>query len=182
VSAGLIAAAPILMPAGYSWVANSISESGAQGVTGAWATRVGFLLLGLGVILLSTSKDMSWRSPARVLLGIYGFLMLCVAAFSTSWFDTTIPSNATESMLHSVAASVTGFFYGIGIFWVALTERPMSTRWRIFSLVVVASSIALPIGAGVFSDLGGLLQRLMFLLAFIWFIGEARRARQGATA
>ena len=180
ISAALVSAAPFLMPSGYSWLSNSISESGAQGVTGAWATRLGFLTLGLGVLLLSTSSEISWRTGARWLLGSYGFLMLCVAAFSTVSWDTSVPGNSTEALLHSIAASAMGFAYGIGVFWVALTDRAASFGWRTFSLVVVASSIALPISAALFSPLGGLLQRIMFVLAYVWFIVEARHPRVNA--
>ena len=168
------------MPSGYAWLSNSISESGAQGVTGAWATRLGFLTLGLGVVFLATSTEMSWRTGARWLLGSYGFLMLCVAAFSTVSWDASVTGNATESLLHSIAAAAMGFAYGIGIFWVALTDRAASFGWRVFSLAVVASSIALPISAALFTPLGGLLQRIMFALAYIWFIVEARHPKADA--
>jgi hypothetical protein len=40
------------MPADYSWVSNTTSESAAQGVQGAWMARLGFVLFGMSVILL----------------------------------------------------------------------------------------------------------------------------------
>lgn len=35
-----LALAPLLMPASYDWRANTISESGAQGIEGAWLARL----------------------------------------------------------------------------------------------------------------------------------------------
>ncbi len=43
VSAVALAVAPVLMPAGYDWVAHTTSESAAQGVAGAWVARLGFV-------------------------------------------------------------------------------------------------------------------------------------------
>ena len=59
-SVAVLAAAPALMPAGYSWVSQTTSESAAQGVQGAWLARLGFLLFGLSVILLATLCRDRW--------------------------------------------------------------------------------------------------------------------------
>jgi hypothetical protein len=59
-SAVALATAPVLMPPGYSWVSQTTSESAAQGVQGAWLARIGFVLLGLPVILLATFRQQRW--------------------------------------------------------------------------------------------------------------------------
>lgn len=49
-SALALGLAPLMMPASYSWISDSTSESGAQGIEGAWLANLGFMLFGLGSI------------------------------------------------------------------------------------------------------------------------------------
>ena len=57
--AGLAAAlvclgvAPLVLPDGYSWIHDGVSESAAQGIAGAWLARLGFVLFGLAVVALA---------------------------------------------------------------------------------------------------------------------------------
>src|SRR3972149_9736058 len=45
--------APSLMPASYSWFRHTTSVSAAQGISGAWLARLGFLLFGFALFRLS---------------------------------------------------------------------------------------------------------------------------------
>ena len=53
ISAVSLGVGPLLMPATYSWIANTTSESGAQGVEDPWVARLGFLAFGLAVLWLA---------------------------------------------------------------------------------------------------------------------------------
>ncbi len=170
--------APLAMPASYSWIANSISESGAQQLPGAWVARSGFLLFGLGIVLTAIARTRVWRRVATGFLAAFGLLAMSCAAFSTHQWDATAPFDPTESFLHSAAATVMGFCYGIGVLIVAILDRTMTVAHRVLSYVAVVSSVALPISVGLLPFVGGLLQRLMFAIAFAWFIVEALRARR----
>lgn len=170
--------APLAMPAGYSWVSNSISESGAQQLTGAWVTRIGFLSFGLGAILTALVNWSAWKSAGAWLLTGFGFLMFTVAAFSSKQWDPSVPFNELENTLHSVSASVMGFFYGIGVLFVILAEKNASLAVKILGWVAVITSIAMPILAGVVPEFGGIFQRIMFAIAIVWFIVQVVRARK----
>ena len=171
--------APVLMPVDYSWLSNSISESGAQGLDGAWLTRLGFLAFGLGVVVLSLANTERWRWPGAALCLAFGLLMLTVAAYSTEpWFDGP-PFNEQESMLHSVAASAMGLAYGLGVLTVLLGDRRMHTPQRLVGAIAVVSSVAVPLAMVALPAYAGVLQRVMFAVAIVWFMGEAwRTARQ----
>ena len=65
-SAAMLALAPILMPAGYSWLSKTTSESAAQGVDGAWLTRLGFVVFGLSVLLLTVARRRAWGLAAAL--------------------------------------------------------------------------------------------------------------------
>lgn len=63
-SASLLALvlALLALPSSYDWVSMTTSESGAQGVRGAWVGRLAFLL-GLGVLLLAVQSSNRWGKP-----------------------------------------------------------------------------------------------------------------------
>ena len=174
--------APLAMPSDYSWVSNSISESGAQQLTGAWITRLGFLSFGLGVILAALVNWSTWKSAGAWLLSGFGFLMLTVAAFSTKQWDSSVSFNELENTLHSVSASVMGFFYGIGVLLVIVAEKKAFLAVKLLGWAAVITSIAMPILAGVVPAYGGVFQRLMFAIAIAWFIVQDLRARKASAS
>jgi hypothetical protein len=78
VLAGLVAsaialgAAPLLMLPAYSWMQHTVSESAAQGVSGAWLVRLGFLLFGFPVLSLAAlAIPISGRIRAAVSIQIW---------------------------------------------------------------------------------------------------------------
>ena len=176
VSAVLVALAPLVMPSDYSWVSHSISESGAQGVGSAWVTRMGFLLLGLGVILVSLASIDRWRWPGAVLNGAFGLLMMCAAVFSTHSWRTDQPFDEFESNVHSLVATVMGIAYGVGVLAALIGDRRMPRGQQVFSIIASLSSIVLPLGMWSMPEVAGVLQRTMFAIAYVWFAVEAVRS------
>lgn len=176
VSAVLFLLAPFAMPADYSWVNNSISESGAQGLTGAWVTRLGFLTFGLGVILVAIASWVVWRSAAGWLLSVFGFLMLTVASFSTKQWNPEASFNELESNLHSISATVMGFCYGVGVLLVIVLDKQATFSVKLLGWAAVVASIAMPILAGVIPEFGGVFQRIMFAIAIAWFVVQGIKA------
>lgn len=183
IAAGLLGLglAPLAMPPSYNWIVNSISESGAQQLPGAWVARGGFLLFGLGIVLTAVVRARVWQVLATSFLAAFGVLMISCAAFSTHQWDAAAPFDPTESLLHSAAATLMGFCYGIGVLIVAILDRTMSVAHRVLSYVAVASSVVLPISVGLLPFVGGVLQRLMFAIAFVWFTVEALRSLRPVT-
>lgn len=47
-----LALAPLLLPAGYSVITHSVSESAAQGLEGGWLARSGLVMFGVAVVFL----------------------------------------------------------------------------------------------------------------------------------
>jgi hypothetical protein len=175
ISALALGVAPMLMPASYSWIEHTTSESAAQGVEGAWLARLGFLLLGLSVIWLSAIRHVRWGGWGARLHAGFGVFMVAGAAFSIRPWDASLPFDRTEDVLHSIAATAVGFAFAFGVFAVMLRRA----RWRspaaALDLIAIASSIAIPLGMTATPAFAGLLQRAMFLVAYIWFGSEAIR-------
>jgi hypothetical protein len=101
--------------------------------------------------------------------------MLAAGAFATRPWEPQLPFSAIEDLLHSVAATVMGFAFALGVTAVAVLRWRRTGRWRAFDLVAVAASVALPLGMLVVTGFAGALQRVMLLVACVWYGLEARR-------
>lgn len=160
--------APTQMPASYNWLQHTTSESGAQGITGAWLARLGFLLFGLAVLGETAVLRKQWSLPVRFFLGAFGVFMTAVAAFSARPWLPNLPFDPVEDWLHSFAASGMGFAFalGVGLRW---WQRPWQSKLRLVDFGVVATAVFIPLAMSLLPDWAGLLQRLMFTIAYLWY-------------
>ncbi|MEZ4570799.1 MAG: DUF998 domain-containing protein [Thermomicrobiales bacterium] len=164
--------APLLMPDAYSWVANTTSESAAQGIEDAWLARLGFLLFGWSVLWVTRLAGRRWGLAASLSFIAFGALMTAAAAFAArpTW-DPPAPYDQTEDLLHSIAATGIGFAFAAGVFFTAF-RRGFDKPPRLFDVMALVATILLPIGLSLFPDHDGLIQRIMFLIAYSWFARE----------
>ncbi|MFN0090397.1 MAG: DUF998 domain-containing protein [Acidimicrobiales bacterium] len=176
VSAGLVVAAPALMPPGYSWREHGISESAAQGVDGAWMARMAFLLFGLAVMWLAERRAAAWQLAGTVLHFSFGLCMLGVAAFSTKPWQEDMAYVRSEDLLHTIFASTMGLAFIAGTASVLFARRPQTRRAAAMDLLTALSTLGLSIGMGAFPGVYGVLQRLMFAVAYAWYGREALAA------
>ncbi len=176
-SALALVLAPSVLPESYSWVEHTTSEAGAQGVEGAWLARTGFVLFGVAVLAMAALPPSAWSVSARTAHGVFGLAMLAVAAFSTRpWFpDATF--DATEDLLHSVAATAMGFAFAFGVVFVAIRIGKREQRVRWFDAAAVVATVVLPLGMTFLPDFAGLFQRLMFAVAYAWYVRSALEDR-----
>lgn len=166
--------APLQMPADYSWLRHTTSESAAQGVTGAWLARLGFLIFGLTVVWLSSLLKGKWPWSVRWMHAAFGVLMTATAAFSTrSWLPDAI-YDPIEDGLHSFAATAMGFAFAFGTV-LRLVNRKRDSWGRVMDIVAIVAAIAFPLGMSAFAEWDGLLQRGMFAIAYIWYGFELLR-------
>lgn len=174
-----LALAPLLMPQGYSWLQHTTSESAAQGLQGAWLARGGFVLFGFGV-LATTLSVASWSVAARAAHAAFGVFMIFAAVFSSRPADPGAPFVAVEDTLHSVAASVMGIAFALGIVLVAV--RRGSDAWPAITLdgIAVVASVAIPLAIFTWDEMAGVAQRVMFAIALTWYITAT--ASQGRPA
>lgn len=176
-SATALATAPVLMPDTYSWVSMTTSESAAQGVHGAWLARLGFLVVGLSVNLLSSVRTRSWGPWASGLHTCFGVLMIAAAAFSTRPWGADAQFDRIEDALHSVAATAMGFAFAAGVLATMFhAHRHGAARSPLFDIAAIGASVVVPLAMSVWPDIEGALQRVMFAVAYGWYAAEAGRS------
>ena len=173
VSAICIVAAPLAMPPGYSWLSHSISESAAQGLRHAWIARFGFMLFGLGVLWLAQVRRATWARGVYWMHLAFAVFMLGTAAFSHKPWLAGVPSDPVEDFLHSLTATGMGFAFAFGVMVRLLQRRKGEHLPKAIDLVaILAATLLTPIGGAV-PGIAGLLQRLMFAVAYLWYGHEA---------
>ena len=174
VSAICLGLAPLLMPNSYSIVEHSISESAAQRVEGVWLARAGLTLFGLAVFVLASAVGSRWGLWGRVAHRTYGVAMIGTAVFAhMPWED--VAYDEFEDFLHSVASFAVGLTFVVGVILVSM-ERPHGLRGRALDAVAVVASIVIPMIMFNTTGYAGMVQRVMFAIAYLWFATEAWRA------
>ena len=160
--------APLLMPASYEWLQHTTSESAAQGIPGAWLARLGFMTFGLTVIWLAAQLKAQWTLPVRLLHFAFGVCMVGAAVFSSKPWLPELPFDLVEDGLHSFAATAMGFAFalGVGLRW---WHRPWDSKRRLMDLTAVAAAFFIPLAMSALPEWDGLLQRVMFTIAYLWY-------------
>jgi hypothetical protein len=181
ISALSLGVAPLLMPASYSPIANTTSESAAQGVEYAWIARLGFLAFGLAVLWLAAGLRRSWSRVAQWLHVAFGVLMIATAAFSHRSWVAGAQFDRVEDVLHSFTATAMGFAFSFGVLARLMQRGRQREPWRILDAVALVAATVIPVVMARFAGLDGLIQRLMFLVAYLWYAREALlfRLREG---
>jgi hypothetical protein len=173
--------APLAMPDSYSWLSNAISESAAQGVEAAWIARLGFVLFGCAVLWLVSFLRPVWARGTYWMQLAFGVCMVGTAAFSHKPWLPNVPFDSFEDFLHSVTATGMGFAFSFGVVARLLQRKHGEASRKAFDGValVVATAFS-PLGE-LWPSIAGLLQRVMFIVAYLWFAHEALTAQPSAS-
>ncbi len=172
ISVLLFLAASAVMPPGYSFVRNTISESAAQGVPRAWIGRVGFVTFGLGVLLSCLTCRASWNPASSLLLAAFGMLMLLAAFAATRPWVSGQEFDEREARCHSVAASAAGVAYALGLAVLLIVSRSGSRGMWLLTAVALVSGAVVPLAMMARPNWAGILQRTMFAISYLWFASE----------
>ena len=165
--------APVLMPASYHWLAHTTSESGAQGLEGAWLARLGFFLYGFAVLLLALALRHHWGRAAFVMHAAFGVCMIGNAAFSSRSWLAGLPFDAMEDLLHSLMSNMVGTAFSLGVLAVLFQRRKTERLAIAFDLAAIATAIFISLAMLHWSGIDGLIQRIMFAVAYVWYAKEA---------
>ena len=169
----VIFVAHLFAPSGYVWMKNTVSELASQGHRHKWIMQTGFIGFG---ILLAIGLILKWRALGSIHypdipILIYGLSILLAGIFCTAPIDPTLPFSTREAQLHSLFATVAGFVLSGAILWYALIAS--STTERVYQMVflMLIVGISMAFGAaesGSFPVGRGIVQRGLYLVAFIW--------------
>lgn len=160
--AATILLGPLYTVEGYSVIANTISELGAQMTRNNCVAIIGFVAFGLG-IAIEWSRHRMWATTPFLLFGIF----IAAAGLSPHKpIDPGIAYDETIHWLHSVMASASGVAVTLGILWQGFRENV--TQKRIVAFYMAGICLILPMAMFALPELQGLIQRLMYFQVFVW--------------
>jgi hypothetical membrane protein len=170
---GFIVLAHFFAPPGYVWTRNTISDLGSQGHTNKWIMQAGFI--GFGVLLaaglLFKFRDWGHMNYPDGLIIAYGLSVLVTGFYCAAPIDKTLPVSLREEQIHSLFASLAGFFLVTGILWYLFTSP---SRWAFhltFLLLIGLCSALFGLSEnGMIAIEKGILQRTLYLVSFIWLV------------
>jgi hypothetical protein len=164
--------APLLMPESYDWVKHTTSESGAQGIEGAWLARLGFVLYGIAVLLLVLRKQ-DWTITTRIIHFVFALGMAGNALFSSKpWLDE-LPFSVMEDILHSLMSGLVGTAFTLGVILLLLQRSAAdwySKTFDSFAIIISISVTLIMFNGG--EDIAGIVQRIMFAVSYLWYAKE----------
>jgi hypothetical membrane protein len=158
----LVVLGPVYTVDNYSHITNLISELGAQQTKNNFIMIIGFLILGLG-ILLDSYKKMSYPVIPFALFGIF---MVMAGIFPHKPIDTSISYNHTFHSLHSLSATLAGISISIGFIWQGFLS--LTGVRKILCFYLATACFVFPMLMLAATEYQGILQRLMYLQVFAW--------------
>jgi len=170
---GVIILAHFFPPPGYAWTRNTISDLGSQGHIYKWIMQAGFIGFG---ILLAAGLLFKFQALGRVnypdvLVLAYGLSVLLTGFYCAAPIEKTLPFSAREEQIHSLFASLAGFFLVAGILWYLLTSPSRWVFHLTFMLLIGLVSALFGLSEnGLVSLEKGILQRALYLVSFIWLV------------
>ena len=168
----MLAAAPLFVGDSYSIVEHTLSESGGQGVDGAWVLRTGVLLTAVGVSVMSTRAELLWGQRGTFWLQMYALGLVFLAVFPESaWYGGDY--NEIVAGLHTVSGAFDAVSFILAVAAIS-ASRTVAARNKVFDWIVIAA-VGLTPQVMLVVDFDGLLQRLMVSLGYIWLIAQSIR-------
>lgn len=171
--------APLLMPASYDWIRHTTSESAAQGIHGAWLARLGFMLYGLAVLVLAMAQRHYWGRAALLLHASFGMGMIGNAVFASRPWLAGVAFDHTEDLLHSWMSGLVGTAFSLGVLAILFQRDKAARLAKSFDVVALGTSISVSLLMLLWADSNGLIQRIMFTVAYVWYAREAFIIVQG---
>lgn len=151
---------------GYSLVANSVDELGAQNVPRAWIMNITIALQSLATFTLGM-QAYKLKSIQLIILSFFS-----IAFFLTSYFQLAGNETArylysyTQDTLHSIFAIVSGFAFCL--FCLLLILALKFDKHRVQTSIVIIVILALSYLIFEFPEMVGLFQRILYMIAFGW--------------
>jgi hypothetical protein len=160
-----IVIAQISAPSEYDWTKNTLSDLGSQDYDKKWIMQTGFISFGLILSAGIFIHGLNWRT---IPILIYALSVGLTGVFCTKPFFILDSYSTTESNIHSALAQIAGIAFTLGIvLQLFYTNNPNEKRvhFIFFILVTVLSA-----SFGLSNNYPGIMQRLLYLISFIWLI------------
>lgn len=126
--------------------------------------------------MLSVLQRQAWARSAYWMHLVFALAMLSTAAFSHKPWLSGVAVDEFKEFLHSVTAAGKGFAFCFGVFARLAQRQRAQVGARALDVVVLIVATAMSPVAALLPEHGGLVQRVMFAVAYVWYATEALAA------
>lgn len=149
----------------YNWLQHTISDLGAQGYEYNIIMRSGFVAFGILMLIGIIWNGLSWNNAAIL---VYALCVGLSGIYCTKPFYSDQLYNLSEANLHSSFAQVAGVAFSVGILVQMFFERNPTLKYihLLFFMLVIGFSLLF----GIVGKYQGVMQRLLYLVSFIWLL------------
>lgn len=168
----------LFSPPEFSWVQHSTSEQAGQAMPGAWIMRIGFFAYGAGTVFAAL---LDWRNRVwvRTALVVFGAGLIATGLWSNASILSEVLSDMDEDNMHSIASGVVGTAFAVAC--AARLFAPGGDRCDWLSWLGLLAAAVIPLAMVELSEFRGLLQRIMFVLSFVFVAREFVPSRKIVT-
>lgn len=167
----LMALTPVAVADSYSILENTLSESGGQGVAGAWVFRSAVLVASASVLVLTSVSRPLWSDWTRRWFHLYSLALVMLVVFPESSWEQTA-NDQTVAFLHTASGVTAAVAFCCGAYLLSPSRRRSTDRALDWIAIV---SVAVIPQAMLLASYPGLLQRLMVGIGYAWLIAESGR-------
>ncbi len=157
-----VAAGPLYTVSGYSSTSNLISELAAQHTQGNYIMAAAFIALGAAIVF---DGSRSFERPLLPFMA-FGCFMCLAGVFGHRPISPGVAYNALAHDAHGALATAAGISISVAFIWQAL--RQGSVGYRVLAASLAIACFALPLGMLAMPAHQGAIQRLMYVLVFLW--------------
>jgi hypothetical protein len=125
-------------------------------------------------VIVAAVLDWGRRTTVRAALAVFGVGLVATAIWSNAPIVSDAQADMFEDLLHSVASGVVGTAFAVACCVRLFSQGGWRRDW--LAWVGLLASVVLPLAMIIFPDYRGLLQRLMFVISFLFVTREFRRA------
>lgn len=158
---------PFFSAEGYSIMANTTSQLGAQNTPNSWIMDWTFISLGISAIFAGI-EIFNKHYFHLVLLFIFGIALSLTGIFKHAPIDLSLAYDIQEDEWHSIFASITGFAFTILAIASAFVLQKRSDK--IIAMGIGCLATLLSILMFKVPEIQGVFQRGIFISSFAWLI------------
>jgi len=153
---------PIYTVDGYSNVSNAISELGAQNTSNNYIMIMGFLFVGLGIVIDGV-KNYSHSSLPFI---VFGACVALAGIFPHKPISEVIDYNMLAHETHKILATIAGVAITIGFIWQGVLFKKSAGKIPCYYLAAVCTGF--PLLMLYVPEYQGIIQRFMYAQVFLW--------------
>ena len=90
-----------------------------------------------------------------------------------------IPYDEMEDLLHSLTATAMGFAFSFGVLVRFLQRKNQETYRKWFDVVALVVATVIPLIGWHLPSIDGIVQRVLFFVAYLWYGTEALNMNEG---